>query len=199
MHLTLTTPATVEPVTVAELKSHLRLDGSDEDPYLETLIETARMEAENYTGRQFVNATWSWVLDRFPCSSTFELPKAPLSSVTSITYTDDQGNTGQVWDASKYIVDAPSGPYVVPGRVSLAYGQSYPNTYPQINVITILFVAGYGATAASVPAPIKQAILLIAAEMYERRAQVTLSLPQSKNAITAQNLLSGFRVTRWTY
>jgi uncharacterized phiE125 gp8 family phage protein len=197
MRLSLNTAPAVEPVGVAELKSHLRLDGSDEDPYLEVLIEAARMEAENFTNRQFINATWEWTLDRFPSVTGFEMPKAPLSSVTSVTYTDDSGATGNVWSSSEYVVDAPAGPHAVPGRLALAYDQDYPDTYDEINVVAILFVAGYGTSASDVPAPIRHAILLLAAEMFERRTQVTLGLNVSKNAVTAERLLYPFKVQRW--
>jgi uncharacterized phiE125 gp8 family phage protein len=70
----------------------------------------------------------------------------------------------QTWAATKYIVDILS----QPGRVSLAYGQSYPTTYSEIQAVQIRFVAGYGL-AADVPECIKQAILLKVADLYEHR------------------------------
>lgn len=48
-----------EPVTLAEVKTHLRLGSSDrEDVYLTTMISAARRLIENETGRDIL-ATWS--------------------------------------------------------------------------------------------------------------------------------------------
>lgn len=49
----------VEPVTLAEVKTHLRLGSSDrEDVYLTTMIGAARRAIENATDRDIL-ATWS--------------------------------------------------------------------------------------------------------------------------------------------
>lgn len=45
-----TTPPSAEPLTLAEVKAHLRLDGSDEDALLASLISTAREHLERETG-----------------------------------------------------------------------------------------------------------------------------------------------------
>jgi hypothetical protein len=60
-----------------------------------------------------------------------------------------------------------------PGSITPAYGKYWPNTYPQPECVTIRFVAGYapgtgspGDPALNVPAPIKQAMLLMIKNLY---------------------------------
>ena len=54
MSLTLVSPPAAEPVTLAEAKSHLKLDTSDEDTLIASLITAARARAEWHTGRALV-------------------------------------------------------------------------------------------------------------------------------------------------
>ena len=185
MSLKIVTPPTAEPVTLLEAKDHLRVDGPDDDALISVLITAARKWAEEYTGRQFVTATWDWFIDGF-CLS-FSVPIPPLQSVTSIKYLDTAG-AEQTLDAETYRVDAVS----EPGRIALDYGKSWPSTYSVINAVTVRFVAGYGA-AAAVPEPIRQAMLILIGELYEQRQE---SVPASFAAVPfgVRALLTPYKV-----
>lgn len=151
-----TTGPAVEPVTLAEAKVRCRIDTTDEDSTHTDMIVAAREYCEGVVGRQFINATWKEYFDRFP-SDEIRLSKPPLSSVTSITYVDADGDT-QTWTASLYQTDAIS----EPARIKPAYGESWPTTRDDTyNAITVTFVAGYGAAASDVPPNFKQAIFLL--------------------------------------
>ena len=80
-----------EPVTLAEAKLWLRIDHSDEDSLVLELVKSARREVERFCGRQLINSTRIWRLDRFPSSGVIRLDRPPLSSVSSITYVDTAG------------------------------------------------------------------------------------------------------------
>lgn len=188
--LTLVTAPATEPLTVAQVADHLRLDQGNEDDYLESLISAARELVESETNRALITQTWeiswnSW--PRFP----IELPKSPLVSVTSVKYLDDTG-TETTWSASNYRVKAFAGPRPLPGRVSLAYGITLPTNQSVSDSIVIRYVAGYGA-ATSVPKAIKQAILLVIGEMYARREDGTQAKIESV-PLGAHRLLTNFRV-----
>jgi len=161
----------VEPISLDEAKAHLRVDSSDEDDLITSLIQAAREYAEEFLGRALITQTWDWYLDDFPSSDSVPLyvPKPPLQSVMSIQYVDSNGDT-QTWDSSEYDVDVKSDP----GRIAPAYGESYPDPRDQLNAVTIRFTAGYGDSASDVPQRIRQALLLILGHWYENRAEVVI-------------------------
>jgi uncharacterized phiE125 gp8 family phage protein len=49
-----------------------------------------------------------------------------------------------------------------------AFGKQFPATRDEINSVIVTYTAGYGATAADVPAPLKQWILLAIGDMYDQ-------------------------------
>ncbi len=92
----LTAPA-VEPVTVAEAKTHIGLNTSDADTLIGKLITAARLQAEIITRRVFVASMWRFTLDQFPAGrEPIELPKSPLIFVKRVQYVDTDAAT-QTW------------------------------------------------------------------------------------------------------
>lgn len=161
--LTQTVAPTEQPITLQAAKDHLRIETADEDGSIKGMMLAARRFCELSTGRQFVTATWTLKLDAFPATDTILVPLPPLQSVTSITYIDTAGST-QTLATSVYDVDTDS----EPGRISLAYNQSWESTRSDKNAVIVTFVAGYGA-ATAVPADLKAVIQLVLADLYEHR------------------------------
>jgi hypothetical protein len=91
------------------------------------------------------------------------LGRAPLASVTSVKYLDEN-EVLQTWDSANYVVDTGSRP----GRIFPAYGKVWPNTLVRENAVTIRYVCGY-ATAAAVPEKIAQCILQYITMLYDLR------------------------------
>lgn len=170
MALSLVTPPALEPVTLADAKRQLRIEHDADDALITTLIQSAREHAETFTRRAFLLQTWDLKLDGFP-SSVIELPIAPVTSVTSITYVDLHGLT-QTWDSSQYRTDLPSGPKAQRGRITLASGCLYPSTDDVTNAVTVRFVAGYGSVAATVPTSLMLGMLQLITHWYENRSSV---------------------------
>jgi uncharacterized phiE125 gp8 family phage protein len=167
----LITAPTVEPITVSELKSHCRIDASDEDTILATYITAARMQAENYLEIALISQTWDLYLDGFP--EAFVL-RSPVVSVSSVNYYDQSGALLTL-SSDAYLVDSASMPcYITP-----AYGTTWPTPRAIPNAVWVRHVAGYGATAASVPQSIRHWILMRAASMYLHREDATV-LPRGK-------------------
>jgi uncharacterized phiE125 gp8 family phage protein len=147
MPLQLVTPPAEEPVSLAEAKQHLRVDGGDDDLLIGSLITAARQAAETKTDRQLITARWKLVLDAFPGPSlmqsatgaSFSLPghaillaKCPVQSVVSIEYMDMNGAT-QVMPASDYVLDAAC----EPARLTPVFGKSWPPTLPQMGAVSV--------------------------------------------------------------
>lgn len=194
------TPPTEYPVSLAEAKAHLRVDLDHEDTEIQQCVAAATERAEEFRGEQFCTAVWRLALDRFPSacerigwSETYPFdrgaivpPRPPLISVASITYVDTNGAT-QTLSPSAYQVDAISRP----GRIVPAYGESWPATRSQPNAVLVQYSAGYGA-ASAVPAKIKQAILLMTADLFWNRGdEQTRPIPAA-----AENLLRSNRILR---
>lgn len=160
-HLKLATAPTMEPVSLALLKLHLRLDGDDEDALLVQYIRTARRMVEHHLRRSLLTTTWDYALD-YTETKIIELPRPPLQSVTAIYVTDDDGTETTV-DSDWYTVDTRS----EPGRVFLNTEYVWP-FHRELAGFRIRFVAGW-ASEDEVPVEIGQAILKIASEMYMNR------------------------------
>lgn len=183
------TPAAVEPVTVAEAKTHLRVDHADDDVYIAALIAAARETVENWTNRSLTNQTYELVQDGWPAGDTFYLPRSPLQSVTSVKYKDSAGDESTLSSAA-YLVDTDA----LPPRLRLKSGQTWPSVVLlEASAIRVRFVAGYGAAASAVPAALKQAVLLLVAGMYENRENETTART-TEIVIGAMALMTPYRV-----
>lgn len=176
--LTRQTPPAVEPVTVAEAKAHLRVDISDDDTYIGTLITAAREWCEEYLDRTLVSTQWVMRFDSFPYE--IELPRPPIASsgtttAVSLTYTLGDDSTATLSTAT-YRVDRNS----TPGVVRQLRAGSWPGNLDDYNAVSVTWWAGYGAAGSSVPAAIRHAILLLVGHWYESRqaAVATGAVPQ---------------------
>ena len=181
-----------EPVSLEEVKEHLRIDPDDtgDDGYLMTLIQAAREFAEEVQNRTYLSRTRTLVMDSFPAGDTIVMPYAPLSSVTSIAYTDTAGSS-QTMSSSDYVVDATH----EPGRITLAHGATWPSTLSQANTVTITYVAGHG-TAEDVPERVKLCLKMLVAHWYERRLPVQQAavndVPMHLKALLGHNRMHSF-------
>ncbi len=184
--LTLVTAPSGEPVEVAEVKAHARVEITDDDTYLGGLITAARQWVERATGRALVTQTWRLSLCEFP-RWEIRLPKSPLASVSSITYVDAAGTT-QTLSSAAYEVDTG----VEPGLVQPVFDEVWPYSREQANSVRITFVAGYGSPVA-VPEPIKLAIRYLVSHWYENREPVLGSGAVPKEIpFTVEALLSPY-------
>lgn len=208
--LSLVTAPATEPVTLTEVKAFLRIDNTNDDTLLTSLISVARTAAENYTRRAFISQTWKMYMDKWDIKSSniwwdgvkelpisyvtgkqdIEIPLAPLISVTHLkTYDDTDAAT--TFSNSNYFVSVYSGDYAQNGRIVLRDGQAWPTFERPADGIEIQFVAGYGASASNVPYAIKQAILQEVAFIYEHRVSCS---GDSVSSDLAKVLLEPFRL-----
>tara|TARA_Y100000114_G_scaffold61189_1_gene56168 strand:- start:3450 stop:4112 length:663 start_codon:yes stop_codon:yes gene_type:complete len=207
--LSVVTAPTTEPLTRTEVKSFLRIDTTDDDTLVDVLIETARQFAEEYMGRTLINTTYKLSLDGFienqvpikeglytaPYLSFYkqyiELPRPPLVSVTHIKTFDDD-NTETTYASTKYHVDTARNP----GRIVLKDGETWPTSLRTANGVEVTYVGGYGATASSVPSPIKVGMRQHITYLYEHRGDVEQNL--GNFPILAKQLYQPFRVLNFT-
>jgi uncharacterized phiE125 gp8 family phage protein len=161
----------ITPVSLADVKAHLRVDHSDDDAMIGALLATAVNRFDGWSGilgRCLVEQTWR---QDFGCfSDCLRLPLAPVLSVESVTYFDSE-NAQQTLAASVYgLFSDARGSYV-----GLKPDQSWSGTYSRRDAVSVTFKAGYATTPAAgdvpalstVPDPIKLAIIMHVKSNYD--------------------------------
>lgn len=164
------TSPVVEPVSLAEAKTHCRVDSDEasENTYLTSLISAAREWVEDYIDRSLVKTRWQMRLDKFP--PEIELPRPPMLPVTTntpvtLTYTVNQTGQTATLSTASYRVDSDS----TPGVLRNLYGGTWPSNLDDPNSITVTWWAGYGEDGRSVPTRARHAMLMLVGHWYERR------------------------------
>ena len=175
----------IEPVTLAEMRRHLRMfeDVTDEDADITALITGAREWVEDYTGRILIDQTWRLSIDQTgdlwldpattsvivsddPDSPGFYLRRSPILAIVSVNTVDADGAETLV-DTADYELRAADSkfPFLVP--TSLA-------TWQDAN-LRIEFRAGFADLTGSpqddagvVPERFKQAMKLWVEAHYDR-------------------------------
>lgn len=188
--LSVKTPPAVEPVSLAEAKSHLAISFDDHDAMLQGMLRAARRNLEWTYNRSMITQTLVLGLDRFdrgawatesfygisPTTwsiglgvtwSMIEL-RSPVQQINSITYTDPAGVT-QTLDPALYGLDP--GSEASPGRVFPALNKIWPIVALAPSVIKIETVAGF-AGPEQVPDDWKAAVKLYLGHLYANREQV---------------------------
>jgi uncharacterized phiE125 gp8 family phage protein len=189
MGLKLITPPAVEPILAADIYTKLGVKSGDIDSDdLAALITTARVFAEEYTGRALISQTWEMALDAFPVAE-IELLKPPITSVTSVKYLDSAA-VEQTMDSADYSLDD----YGLRNWLLPAYDEAWPDTLDAANAVKIRYVAGYGASGASVPAPIVQAMVLIVSQSYRAQPGLETGLYPAMVPNAAKELLNNYRL-----
>lgn len=180
-----TVAATAEPLTLDEAKAHLRVEDTDSDTLISALISAARGYVESVTGLRLATQTLklrAWGFD----ACTFALPAAPVASISAITYLDQTGAT-QTLDPATYVADL----YGIHPTISRAYNKQWPATLNQMGSVTLTAVCGYAD--GTVPAPIKQAMLLSIGDWFANRETSIEGRFVAIEMVAVDALLANFR------
>lgn len=182
MDVSLKTAATVEPVTKAQAKAHLRLETgfTTDDELLDRLIGAARRHGEMKTGAAFVESTWERKLDKFPSvtphnpRAAIELGRHPVLLVGSVKYTDTDGNEQTLVAGTDFEVVIEG--TLATGKVAPAYGASWPTCRDVPQAVVVEFTAGWAVveSASTTPEDLQSWVLLKVGTMYENREAMVL-------------------------
>src|SRR5882724_2709830 len=154
--LTLITPAASEPISIADVKAHSRIDADADDGMVAGYITAARQKCESILNRALLTQTWRLALKHWPRQrdgfveqyykyNFIELPRPPLQSITAFTYADVNGVPASMQQSygsavGNYILDLES----EPGRIYLPFSGLWPTTIlAPGSPILITFKAGY--------------------------------------------------------
>ncbi|MEM8772641.1 MAG: head-tail connector protein [Pseudomonadota bacterium] len=180
MPLTLLSPAAAEPVTLSEMKNHLRLTDAAEDAVVASALAAATRSVEARGGLALMTQGWRLTLDARPEETLF-LPIAPVTAIDAVTV------SGVAVDPSAYEF-APGSP------ARFRPSRPWPAPQERIGGVTIDFSAGY-ASAGEAPPPLRQAVKLLAAHFFENREAATETRTFSVPA-TVDALIAPFREVR---
>ena len=197
-----------EVIEIATAIDHCRIDADDDGTLLSGYIATAREDAEAFLGRSLLPAVYRWTVAdvtaaqapmlRFapspspgtllvpsitapwPPRAPLEFPRAPVTAIGSVVI----GGLG-IDDVTLTTGDYDADLNTDPARILIK--PSAATTRADRMVVT--FTAGY-ANADAVPRPIRQAMLLMIAHMWEHRGDAEAEIPPA-----ARRLMRPFRIT----
>ena len=154
----------VEPVSLADAKSHLRVTHDADDAHIADLVAAARQHVERDAGLALIEQVWRLYLDDWPLDRCVRLRRHPVRRLEAVTVFDERGDP-HVIEPSAVRLDAVSRP------ARLVVGDTVPGG-ATLNGVEIEFAAGFGETGADVPGELRRAILLLVAHWYEFRGAV---------------------------
>ena len=191
MPLILTSGPAVEPVTLAEAKAHLRVDGSAEDTLIASLIVTSRLHVEAAAGLALVTQSWSWYVDAWPRGHALKLPLRPVQSIAAVRLYEETG-AATTLDPATWFLDGAA----APPRLVRQGALPWPRPSRIANGIEVAFTAGFGPASTDVPAPIRHAILLLIAHWHEHRSPLEDGAPAEFLPAMVSELLAQYKAVR---
>lgn len=159
MTATLITPPLIEPVSLADMKSYLRLEHTLEDSLIRAFITAARVHLEQLTRRAFIAQTWRIEISG-PRENDLRLPLQPASDILSAAVMNRDGDLLAL-NTSDFRILQHSDPAI------LRWANDRYLQHDDGLQVDIRF--GYGEAEEDVPEPIRQAIRVVAAHWFEKR------------------------------
>lgn len=181
------TPATSNPITLTEAKTHLKVDTTADDTFITNLIKSATSSAQEYTNRFFIATTIQQVGDKWEDISN--LLKSPVASVTNIKYVNPSDSL-QTLSTDVYFVDDVN----KPARIGLKPNQSFPEIIDRLNAVQVNYVVGLAAGPDEVDEGIRQALLLTIGNWYQNRQAVVTGTIATELPMNAKFLLDQYKI-----
>jgi len=176
------------PITLAEAKTHLRVDSGAEDTYITGLVAAAvsLCDGQGTLGRAMVTQTWAKWVSQAP--GVVRIGLGPFIALSAVEYYDTE-NVLQSATISDFEVRL-DGDFV---NIRPKKNKVWPAAYIRDDAIKLTFTAGFGG-ASDIPDGIKHALLMLVGHWYANREAVTeLSLKDTPMAVEA--LLGNERVS----
>jgi len=184
-------------VTWQEAMEHVRSEDEEKKEYLQQLIAAAQNWIDGpsgWLGHSFGLQTLEMLFDGFPDEP---LPYQPITEVVSVTYLDT-GGVQQTVPGTDYRL-------LFSGAV---HAESWPASRSGPETVAIRVRAGYPprmvapegggdpVPVSTVPAAVKQAVLLLVGHWYANRETVVVGTISAEVPVAAMSLLAPFRSWR---
>lgn len=161
--LELVTDASVEPVTLSEMKDFMKVDLTDEEDMITSMIESARVSIEKYCGIGLITKTYDYYFDK--AEDVIKIPLPPLQSVTTFVYNNLSYTETEISSSNYKVFTFDNNK----GEVVKLPSYTYVTAVPDYRPFRIRFVNGFGDTASDVPDILKLALKLTVAHWFENR------------------------------
>ncbi len=148
-----------EPISRDEAKLFLRIDHDEENDLIDMLIRSARERLEAYLNVAMITRPLRYETQGV---EDIKLPRWPVIAIDQVEV------GGQV--VTDYRADLRCRPAVL--------------SFALDKLVTVDFTAGYGPAADDVPAPLRQAMLLLLSQGYESRGDAPEAIPLMVDALT---------------
>lgn len=166
----LVTPPARLPVSLAEAKAHCRVDHDDENVRIEAMIATAASFMDGWhgvLGLCMVTQVWREVCADWPGDGLMPLRLTPASATPAPVI--------RYYDADNALQTVPAlsvtGPFAAAqctyAKINSAWAR--PVLFDRPDAVQVDYTAGFGAPQ-DVPISIRQALLMLVADMFENRA-----------------------------
>jgi uncharacterized phiE125 gp8 family phage protein len=168
-------PLSVQPefVTLAEARAHLKVDHDYENELIKNIVRAAIVSAENYTGLSIFNN--AVVIGRAAFDTEVRLVRGPvIDREVTVSYRDGEALV-PLPDKYVYFEDF-EGPFMK--LVDSDFTIELP-----VRPDAVQFAYSVGMEKATLPLPIRQAVLLMVADMYEFRTDRTEIINRSSMAL----------------
>jgi uncharacterized phiE125 gp8 family phage protein len=179
-------------LTLADVRQQCRIDGSDDDAYLEGVVipgVCALFESE--TRHRLLTTVMQ---DRLPCwprTGRIDLGWGHVQQVDEVTYLDAAGQL-QTLPPTAYQVD-PDG---LPAAVHVAPGAALPSMQQHPAALRVRYTVGFGDEPADVPRDVRLWLLLHCAHFWNNReAGFSASGNDMKPLLFAGGLISEYQLT----
>ena len=187
MALVLLSGPSVEPLTLAEAKSWVKVTDAADDLTLQSMIVSARLTVEAATSRRLITQQWRLLLDAWALGARITLPLTPVRSIARVRVTDSYGGAVDVSTSLFSLVASDD-------RARVMVGSPLPTPGPAIGGIQMDLVAGYGDDASAVPEPLRLAMRQLIAFWYANRGDAEVAPAGLPASVAA--LLAPYRVRR---
>ncbi len=183
MSLTLINPPANEPISVSEIKDHLRILNDDNNDDLSGLGVSARHALEARSGFAFLPQVWAYQTER-QGQTDIVLPITPVLEINALEIVHDDGSLEAI-DRDHFRVELGSVSRIRLNQYSLA--SQVVNFSPRDH-IKITFTAGHRSIG-DIPPELRHAIRILIAHFYENRESASqsrvYSIPRSIDALLA--------------
>lgn len=176
--LTLVTAATALPISLADMKQHLRVSHADDDQMIEHLLQSAVLMIGEAAGRALAPTEWQMSVPAV--SGLLRLPYPPVTEITGISITAPDGTD----------TDLPLDGFRLTSSDDLAFVEPvsgvWPATAVRSNAIRVGFTAGY----VTCPKPLIQAVVMMVKRDFDGLAGADAAACEK----AIQALVSAYRV-----